>query len=159
MKELLERYQQLTERERLLVLISGVAVLVFLFYSIIWSPLNNSLDQKTKAVANQQELLAWVSDSANRVIQLRSSGGSTKAYTGSLPQAVNQTAGRSNITITRMQPQGDEIQVWVDQAAFNDVLAWLQALENLGVNILDVDIAEAEGPGLVKIRRLKLSKL
>jgi general secretion pathway protein M len=57
-----------------------------------------------------------------------------------------------------MQPQGDELQVWVDQAPFNDVLSWLQSLEKSGVIIMDIDLAETGDPGLVKIRRLKLGK-
>jgi general secretion pathway protein M len=62
------------------------------------------------------------------------------------------------IAISRMQPQGDELQVWIDQAPFNDVLSWLQSLEKTGISILDIDIAESNLPGQVKIRRLKLGK-
>jgi general secretion pathway protein M len=71
---------------------------------------------------------------------------------------VNQSASRLNITISRMQPQGDELQVWVDQVPFNDVLSWLQSMESKGVVILDVDVAETSAPGQIKIRRLKLGK-
>jgi general secretion pathway protein M len=57
-----------------------------------------------------------------------------------------------------MQPQGDELQVWVDQAAFNNVLEWLKAMESMGVVILQADIAEADAAGHIKIRRLQLGK-
>ena len=49
-----------------------------------------------------------------------------------------------------MQPQGDELQVWVDQAPFNSVLEWLKAMENMGVIILQADIAEADAPAISK---------
>ena len=62
------------------------------------------------------------------------------------------------IAISRMQPQGEELQVWIDQAPFNDVLGWLQSLEKTGVSVLDIDIAESTLPGQVKIRRLKLGR-
>ena len=62
------------------------------------------------------------------------------------------------IAISRMQPQGEELQVWIDQAPFNDVLSWLQSLEKIGVSILDIDITASDLPGQVKIRRLKLGK-
>jgi general secretion pathway protein M len=58
-----------------------------------------------------------------------------------------------------MQPQGEELQVWIDQAPFNDILSWLQSLEKTGISVLDIDIAESGLPGQVKIRRLKLGKL
>jgi general secretion pathway protein M len=150
-------FLQLSEREQRLVIISAVLVLVAIFYWGIWSPLNTSLEQNKTAVENQTKLLAWVQKNANKAVQLRSSG--TKAsFSGSLPQAVNQSANRMKIAISRMQPQGEELQVWIDQAAFNDVLEWLQSLEKIGVTILDIDIAESNLPGQVKIRRLKLGK-
>lgn len=150
-------FLQLSEREQRLVIISAVLVLVAIFYWGIWSPLNTSLEQNKTAVENQTKLLAWVQKNANKAVQLRSSG--TKAsFSGSLPQAVNQSANRMKIAISRMQPQGEELQVWIDQAAFNDVLEWLQSLEKIGVSILDIDIAESDLPGHVKIRRLKLGK-
>lgn len=158
MNKLKQSYLQLSEREQRLVLISAIVIVVGFFYWLIWAPLNQSLETDRKAVAAQQELLSWVQKNANRAIQLRGASGSTRTFTGSLPQAVNQTAGRLNIAISRMQPQGEELQVWVDQAPFNDVLSWLQALEKMGVSILDLDIADANIPGQVKIRRLKLAK-
>jgi general secretion pathway protein M len=156
--KLIQTFHRLSEREQRLVMISAVVVIVGIFYWLIWAPLSQSVETDRKAVAAQQELLAWVQKNANRAAQLRGSAGKNAVFTGSLPQIVNQTAARLNIAISRMQPQGDELQVWVDQAPFNDVLSWLQALEKVGVEIKDIDIAEADLPGMVKIRRLKLGK-
>ncbi len=157
MDKLKSMYLQLNEREQRLVIISAILVLVAIFYWGIWSPLNTSLERGQTAVKNQTELLAWVQKNANRAVQLRS-GGDKALFSGSLPQAVNQSASRLKIVISRMQPQADELQVWIDQAPFNDVLSWLQSLEKIGVSILDIDIAESDLPGQVKIRRLKLGK-
>lgn len=158
MEKLKNTFQQLNARERLLVSISGVVVLIALFYWLVWSPLNTSIERGQKSLTSQQSLLAWVKKNSNRAIQLQGSTGKKANFSGSLPQAVNQSASRMKIKISRMQPQGDELQVWVDQAPFNDVLSWLQSLEKTGINILDLDIAEAGEPGQVKIRRLKLGK-
>ena len=154
MDKLKSMYLQLNGREQRLVIISAILVLVAIFYWSIWSPLNTSLERGKVAVKNQTELLDWVQKNANKALQLRSS----VAFSGSLPQAVNQSATRMKIAISRMQPQGEELQVWIDQAPFNDVLSWLQSLEKIGVSILDIDIAESDLPGQVKIRRLKLGK-
>ena len=162
MNKLKQTYQRLSEREQRLVQISAMVIVVGFFYWVIWAPLNQSLETDRKALVAQQELLSWVQKNANRAIQLRGAGSDTSSgtssFSGSLPQAVNQTAGGLNIAISRMQPQGEELQVWVDQASFNDVLTWLQALEKMGVSILDLDIVDANIPGQVKIRRLKLAK-
>ena len=140
------------------MIISAVLVIVAIFYWGIWSPLNTSLERGQSAVNNQTELLAWVQKNANRAAQLRSSGDNNTRFSGSLPQAVNQSASRMKIAISRMQPQGDELQVWIDQAPFNDILSWLQSMEKTGVSILDIDITASDLPGQVKIRRLKLGK-
>lgn len=158
MDKLKNTFHQLSSREQRLVIISAVLVIVAIFYWGIWSPLNSSLEKSQTAVENQTKLLAWVQKNANKAVQLRSSGGNTAAFSGSLPQAVNQSASRMQIAISRMQPQGEELQVWIDEAPFNDLLSWLQSLEKTGITILDIDIAETGMPGLVKIRRLKLGK-
>lgn len=151
-------FLQLSKREQRLVIISAVLVLVAIFYWGIWTPLNSSLERDQAAVKNQTELLVWVQKNANKAVQLRSSGDSKASFSGSLTQTVNQSASRMKIAITRMQPQGEELQVWIDQAPFNDVLSWLQTLETNGLSIVDIDIAESDLPGQVKIRRLKLGK-
>jgi general secretion pathway protein M len=158
MDKLKSMYLQLNGREQRLVIISAILVLVAIFYWSIWSPLNTSIERGKIAVKNQIELLDWVQKNANKAVQLRSSVGKNVSFSGSLPQAVNQSATRMKIAISRMQPQGEELQVWIDQAPFNDVLSWLQTLEKTGVSILDIDIAESDLPGQVKIRRLKLGK-
>lgn len=157
-EDLKSRFAQLTEREQKLVLLSSVVVVIGIIYFGIYAPIQNSITQGEVRVKAQQKELTWVTQNVNKAIQLKQSGSQGKAYRGSLPQAVNQTASRANVAISRMQPQGDDIQVWVDNASFESVLAWLQALENMGINITEADIAEGGGPGMIKIRRLRLSK-
>jgi general secretion pathway protein M len=158
MNKLKAYYVQLSDREQRLVLLSAVLLVIAVFYWGLWSPLSQSVERGQTALNSQQELLLWVQKNANRAKQLQGSAGQNAQLTGSLAQEVNQSASRLNITISRMQPQGDELQVWVDQVPFNDVLSWLQSMESKGVVILDVDVAETSAPGQIKIRRLKLGK-
>ncbi len=158
MNELLERYKALTEREQKLLMLSAVVLVIALFYFVIWSPLNSALDKQQRLLDNQQSLLVWVKDSATRAQQLRRSTSNNRAFSGSLPQAVSRTTNQYDIAVSRMQPQGDELQVWVDQAPFNSVLDWLKTMEGMGIVILQADIAEADAEGYIKIRRLQLGK-
>ncbi|MDO6566876.1 type II secretion system protein M [Alteromonas sp. 1_MG-2023] len=158
MNALISKFKALTEREQILVMISAVVVVIGLFYFLVWSPLNASLHQQKQLLDNQQSLLVWVKDSAVRAQQLRRSSNTTAPFRGSLPQAVNRTTSRHSIDISRMQPQDDELQVWIDEAPFNDVLEWLKTLEGMGIVIIQADIAEADNPGYIKVRRLQLGK-
>ncbi|GAB5380078.1 MAG: type II secretion system protein M [Aliiglaciecola sp.] len=158
MKELLAKFQQLSDREKVLVIVAGIFVVVFFFYFVVWAPMNDALATQRKNIQTKQTDLVWIKQNANRAVQLRAGSGASTSFSGSLPQAVNQTASRVNIAISRMQPQGEELKVWVDQAPFNDVLSWLQSLEARGVRIINVDLAEADSPGMVKVRSLQLGK-
>ena len=105
----------------------------------------------------KQELLSYVVDSAAKLNTSNSANGNRK-FSGSLTQAVNSSASRSGISITRMQPQGDELQVWIDNTNFNSLMSWLDGLEKQGIKILIADIAESDSLGFVKVRRLQLGK-
>ncbi|QJR80821.1 type II secretion system protein M [Alteromonas pelagimontana] len=158
MKALWEKYRALTEREQYLVLISGVFVVIAMFYWLIWAPLTASVERAQIRLESQQNLLSWVQERTTRAQQLQRSATGTTRFTGSLPQAVSSTTNRYNIAVSRMQPQGEEIQVWIDQAPFNDVLSWLQALESMGIVILQADISAANASGHIEVRRLQLGK-
>jgi general secretion pathway protein M len=158
MDKLKVRFLQLSDRERRLMIVSACVLIVAIFYWGIWSPMTQSVERGQNTLSNQRSLLAWVQKNANRAAQLRSSVTTNSNFSGALPQAVNKAASAMNIAISRMQPQGQELQIWVDQAPFNDVLAWLQALESAGIQIIDLDMIQTDVPGQVKIRRLKLAK-
>lgn len=158
MDELKKRFEQLNDRERKLVLLSAIMVVVLVFYWGVLAPLNASISKNKRNIKQQTELLQWVKSNAQRAALLRASSSGTKTFNGSLTQLVNGTAKSVDVEVSRMQPQGDELQVWVDNAGFTSVVNWLNTLENSGVRIIDVDIVETNQPGFVKIRRLLLGK-
>jgi general secretion pathway protein M len=57
-----------------------------------------------------------------------------------------------------MQPQDEELQVWIDSVPFNTLMLWLSALEQRGVIILQSDLSETNEDGFVQVRRLQLGK-
>ncbi|AWL10620.1 Type II secretion system protein M [Saliniradius amylolyticus] len=155
MNPILQRYQQLNDREQRLVLSAAIILALLLFYYLVWAPLNQSIDRHQTLIDSRQSMLQWVKQNVARAEQLRG-GQQQTSFRGSLPQMVNHSASQANISIARMQPQGDELQVWVDSAAFDKVLDWLHGLEQQGIVILDADFAETETSGFIRIRRLRL---
>jgi general secretion pathway protein M len=150
-------WQQLNLREKKLVLAMASLVIVFIFYSLVWQPLNNNISKTEKKIARQQQLLSWVQENTQRFQQAKSSVG--KQATGSLSSIVNRTASSKNISITRMQPQGDNIQVWIDEISFNELLQWLEQLSTKeGLRVTNIDLSDADQSGIVRVRRLQLGK-
>ena len=58
-----------------------------------------------------------------------------------------------------MQPQGDDLQVWIDEISFNQLLTWLEKLASRdGLQVKNIDLSLADQQGVVRDRRLQLGK-
>lgn len=151
-------WQGLNLREQRLLLFTSSAFSVFLLYSVVWLPLNEHLAQTEQKLANRQALLAWVTDNTARYQKVKSSGGG-KQSSGSLSGIINRTANQYQLTITRMQPQGDSVQVWLDSASFTSLLFWFEHLaNNESLQVQAIDIAQSDTQGEVRVRRLQLGR-
>lgn len=151
-------WQQLNIREQRLIMVMSAVVGVFIVYGLMWQPLNKNITQSKLKVERQQDLLVWVKENTKRYQEAKRNGRSSSG--ASLSSIVNRTSRLNNITITRMQPQGDDLQVWIDEISFNQLLAWLEQLasrENLQVKNIDLSLADQQG--VVRVRRLQLGKI
>lgn len=151
-------WQGLNIREQRLVLAMGSAFSIFLLYSLLWQPLNESLVKTEQKLASRQALLTWVTENTARYQNVKSMD-SGKKSTGSLSSIINRTANQQQLTITRMQPQGDNLQVWLDSAPFTSLLFWLENLaNNEGLQVQAIDLAKGDKQGEVRVRRLQLGR-
>ncbi|NQZ20820.1 MAG: type II secretion system protein M [Colwellia sp.] len=151
-------WQQLKTSEQRLVAIMAIVVIGFLFFSLIWQPLNEGITKAQQKIGRQQTLLTEVQEGTQRYQQAKRNGGSGQS-SGSLSSIVNQSAGRHNITITRLQPQADDLQVWIDEVPFSQLLGWLEFLANReGLLVKSIDLGKTDEKGVVKVRRLQLGK-
>ncbi len=151
-----QKWQHLNSREKSLVSAMTLVVVIFLLYSLIWQPLNTHLDKVAKKLARQQQLLTWVEKNTDRYQQFNKHG---KVGQGSLTGIINQSARQKHIKVTRMQPQGDDIQVWIDEVPFELLLQWLEHLVTAkGLQIQAIDLSAADEQGMVKVRRLQLGR-
>jgi general secretion pathway protein M len=151
-------WQQLNSREQRLVAAMGLACIVFIFYSAIWQPLNDSLLEANSKLKRQQELLTWVQENTALYQQAKRAGGKSK-LSGSISSVANKSAKTYKLTITRMQPQGDDLQVWIDSTPFTQLLFWLEHLANSeGLQVKSIDLTHGDRVGEVKVRRLHLAK-
>lgn len=152
-----EKWQQLNKREKQLVSGMVTVIVIFLFYSLIWQPLNDNIAKAEKKIVKQQQLLAWVQENTARYKQ--QNGGSKKQSKGSLSSIVNKTAAGARISIERIQQQGDDIQVWLEAVPFNNLLSWLEKLtKDQGLAIKNIDLSDSDQEGAVNVRRLQIGK-
>ena len=150
-------WQQLNSREQRLVTVMSVLMSIFILYGLIWQPLTENINKTTLKLERQQALLTWVAENTQRYQQVKRNVRSSSG--ASLSSIVNRTSRANNITITRMQPQGGDLQVWIDEISFNQLLTWLEQLAvNDGLQVKNIDLSTADQQGVVRVRRLQLGK-
>ncbi len=150
----------LSEREQRLVGMAGGALLLALLYWGAWQPFMDRLEQGKRRVASQQQTLDWMQAQGQLVQRLQGNRGRRPDLSTPLDAVVSKTAGQFQLQITRRQPSGQQLQLEMDQADFNQLLGWLQQLEEaFGIRVQLMELSALdERQGQVRVRRLLLGR-
>ena len=146
-------FQKLSRREQFIVLILAALLASMMLYSLAWAPLKNGVARYDSANDNAEETLQWMRNAAADI-----KGGQSSATGAVAPQSisalVDTTLPKYKLVMQRYQPTGnDSAQLWLDDAALPEVIAWLVALErDFGMRLVNVSIASSDKQGLVKTR-------
>ncbi len=150
-----EWFNTLAPRERLMVSLAAVVVVLALLYAAAWSPLSSSVTRLQQSVEDRQSLKQWMQRSAAEVTQLRH-GATAGADHRSLLAVVDQTSKQSQLApaVKRIEPDGQElVRVSLEQASFDEMVNWLGGLQhNFGVSVADVSIDRQSDSGRVNVR-------
>lgn len=149
---------QLNPSERRTVLAGAAALIAILIYFLAWQPFTNYLKQLRLKAQTQQEQLAWMRQAARDTQQLRAA----MPASGRLPPGqsllgvADQSAKSGNLgpALKRIEPEGQRsVRVWLEQAAFDDLMLWLQGLKrDYGIDAADIVIERQEAAGRVNAR-------
>lgn len=144
-------WQGLRERERRVLILGAVALVLVLGYGLIWLPLENSRKQAREDLARSEAALTWSRQAAAQIISL---GRSARAEPDSRPllSIVDSTAKGSGLdgVIRRIQPIGqDDVRVSLDGASYRALMAWLAQLHSKGVKAVELSIQRENDPGKV----------
>lgn len=140
----------LNQREQLSVLVLGVALGLYLLYMLAWAPLadrREQLEQQNRGIATSlQRVDAMVSE----IMRLRDEGAAGSSQRN-LTALVNQSTSRHGLEVSRLQPNArGDIQVRLEGAAFDDLVAWLDEIENReGLLVTEVAITQSGTTGRV----------
>jgi general secretion pathway protein M len=143
-------FLQFNQREQLSLLALALALALYLLYQLVWSPLDERRDQLALQNRGVAESLQRVDVMVSELVQLRDSD--TRATTRrNLTSLVNQSTSRWELQVNRLQPNSrGELQVRLESAAFDDLLAWLHDLEfREGLLVREVSITESGAAGRV----------
>ena len=147
-------------REQQLMALMAVLLGVLIFWYGLWQPLQNATVRGETRLANQQETLRHVVATTAQIEQLRNVRPAQRSEQGvsaaQLNGFISRTSAEFDLEVARLQPQSDSVQVTYNDASFDNLLAFLAALEARQVQIESIEIAEGAEPGMVRVRRLQV---
>ncbi|MDW6002642.1 type II secretion system protein M [Vibrio mangrovi] len=148
-------WKTLSSREqRLLLATVSLSVLALLYGGIVRPMQEQSLLAENR-LTSEQNLLAWVTEQADLLIQLRGRGDTTVSEEP-LNQAVAGSTSKFGIQLIRMQPKSSGLQIWIEPVSFNQFIDWLAFLRRqYGIRVMVMDIDRAEKNGMIEVKRLE----
>jgi len=147
----------LEPRERVIVYAAAILLAVLLVYSIVIRPLYSAYDKRVSGVDLQRETVQWMQQNAATVRQLKAANPAAEGLGGRSLLSVTDAAARTaNLgpALKRVEPEGsDAVRVWLDGAAFDAVVGWLEVMSSrYGADVDTITLERADAAGLVNVR-------
>ena len=130
-----------TPRERWLLGMGAAMVLVWVAITLIWQPVQSRRQDARQQIAVYDRALAALqsSDAPAAPVDARA-----------LNAIVTEAAARFDLTIRRLEPAGERIRVTLDDAAFQTLVLWLEAMNrDSGLRATELDLSRRPAPGTV----------
>jgi general secretion pathway protein M len=153
MIEKLQQYlQQLSPRERLIVL-GGAVLAVLLIITATVLPLQRRVSAASARVEQKRGDLIWLRSVGPQLAMLQVTRPATPASNESLVVLVDRTARESGLgkSLGPSQPSGDgALSVRIDKVPFDSLVAWLSQLhERYGISVESASVDRANEAGMV----------
>ncbi|MFU8819847.1 MAG: type II secretion system protein GspM [Desulfurivibrio sp.] len=146
-------------RQRPLLFIGLGLLVLLLIWLLLLAPLGSSRATLAREIAAQEQELAWMREAAKEVRQYTTTAGNGgRAGGGASPLAAIDTSARQlglGQAMQRVEPVGSrEVRVWLENAAFDDLLRWLVLLQaGHGIEVAEIVVEPGRtASGLVNSR-------
>lgn len=151
---MIEWLKNLQYRERCLILILSIALLVVLLYQHIWQPIQNHLQRHQYQVILLNALLTrmesqtpYLKDKKNRI----------NVKNEDIPNILDDTAKKFQITLNKYKQESDVLSIEVPSMPYTRLMTWLSFLEQkYGIRVNNIELHRSEPSGVVVIKHLTL---
>jgi len=145
-------WENLLPREKMAFGAGMLAVGLLLLYLIVLQPLLTKQSRLRDEVRNRRAELSWMREAAKEIAQSAPAAPEGAASAPPL-QIIDQAARENHLgeQLKRVEPgSGGEIKVWLNNAAYVDLLRWLRQLSDTGrLRLANLNVEKGSGPGLV----------
>jgi general secretion pathway protein M len=157
MNQLLNLLNKYNRREQMMILGCGLAVVIYLLWLVVLTPIQNKRDQMHAANTASTQTLGRVQIAAAQIQQARNAGAS--ASNDNINGLLDTTLRANGLSMSNLVPGANgEVRVRLDRAAYEPLMQWLYELEfKQGITVSDLSIASTNDPGQVTVN-LRLHK-
>ncbi len=150
-----EWFDNLEQREQLIVGAGAVLAALLFYWLLIWEPMARHAAELRAGMAESRELIAYLQEAeveARRLGRNRPAAASGRSLLSTVDSS-SKKAGLSEY-IKRIQPEGqDSVRLWIENAPFEPLANWLLQLQSQHGVILDNgSLDRADRAGAVKAR-------
>ncbi len=157
MNQLLNFLNKYNRRDQMLILGCGLAVVLYLLWLMVLTPIQNKRDQLLAANVASTQTLGRVQIVAAQIQQSRNAGAAVSNE--NINGMIDSTLRANGLSMTNLQPGANgEVRVRLDRAAYGPLMQWLYEIEfKQGITVSDLSIAATNDPGQVSVN-LRLQK-
>ncbi len=157
MNQVLNFLNKYNRRDQMLILGCGIAVVLYLLWLMVLTPIQNKRDQLLAANVASTQTLGRVQIVAAQIQQSRTAGATVS--NDNVSSLVDSTLRANGLSMSGFQPGANgEARVRLDRAAYGPLMQWLYEIEfKQGITVSDLSIAATNDPGQVTVN-LRLQK-
>ena len=144
----------LEKRERHIVIGGIVALIIMLFYLIIWEPITENYNTQLQKYNSQRQLHSWMKNASAEIRSLKSSGGNNASRFKN--QSISSLAERSAVStgiksfIEKIDQNKKGVKVKLKAANFDLIIRWLNDLQTkYGIISRKVSLEKTDVSGAV----------
>lgn len=159
MNNLFVYLSRFNRQEQTLLLLGGVAVLLFVLWMVVLAPIQSKRDSQLSANVATSQSYGRVQVLAAKILQARNQGAHTDGGDDNISRLIDASLRANGLSMSGFQPgTAGEVRVRLERAAYKPLMQWLYELEfKHNIVVRDLSIATTNDPGqvTVNIRLLK----
>ena len=146
-------YASREPRERLILTVGAVLVLLTLLYLAVWQPVAQWRDSSVGAATRLQNELDYMHRTLPAAQARARSSKPERGQNRPRLKTITDTARAAGLSISQYRPTGDSYEITLEGKPFNDILVWLDSLaENNGIAVTEASFSADSTPGYVRAR-------
>lgn len=144
-------WDNISERERWMLIGCGVFLIIYLLYMLVYSPIQSGLAEKENQIQSKHHLLQWMRDAKAQyqmVSQIKPLNASQMLTV--LTAQLKQTSFKQ-FPYQLQQTNAGDIQLSFDEVPYNAWISWLWKMhERYAIDLKQLNIERTSVPGVVK---------